>query len=451
MDYTKIPRPLIYKMRENLNDFGVQTPGSLNQKLFSHLKKILKGMEGALGLYLRCFNDAYYVCTLILKDEFPDSRIADYEKLILDENQPYAQNVCAAAMGMVCHLLKAYDAQWKLESKDEVIEAIRYRFSHFYWHDSLTRLSFEKMLDNFNADGLSVSRGEFAPRDITEAIEHLGEVFLAENVQAVCELLTLLDNPRRQAYGADLAIARMKDYLRENFGVNPDDPSDLPDCVAGDSLSLDLYWSMRNAVDYIKEHYPQNLHPRNQFPAPPDGGGQIGLLPLFKGVDMLKLYMEGQFGGSSDDVPSLQARIAELEKENSHLKDQLAQRQPSSGNEEIEAQRKEVEKLIREVDSLKEEIADMEKRVGIDAPKAALLVRIACSKVGGLPSNRENAWPLISNLWGSSETNARKRLKEAVKMSTVEALAKLFDDVSPKIASIIREEGGKIVENQKKS
>ena len=450
MDYTKIPRPLIYKNRENLNDFGVQTPGSLNQRLFSHLKKILKGMEGALDLYLRCFNDAYYVCTLILKDEFPDSRIADYENLILDDKKPYAQDVCAAAMGMVCHLLKAYDAQWKLESKDEVIEAIRYRFSHFYWHDSLTRLSFEKMLDNFNADGLSVSRGELAPRDITEAIEHLGEVFLAKNVQAVCKLLTLLDNPRRQAYGADLAIARMKDYLREFFDVNPDAPSDYPDFAAADSSGLDVYWSMRDAVDYIKEHYPQNLHPRNQFPAPPDGGGADRPASSVKGVDIVKLYMEGQFGGSSDDVPSLQARIAELEKENSHLKDQLAQRQPSSGKEEIEAQRKEVEELREEVELLNKEIADMEKRVGIDAPKAALLVRIACSKVGGLPPNRENAWPLISNLWGSSETNARKRLKEAVKMSTVEALAKQFDGVSPKIAKIIEEEGEKIIENQKK-
>lgn len=429
MDYTKIPRPLIYKMRENLNDFGVQAPGSLNKELFSHLKKILKGMERALDLYLRCFNDAYYVCTLILKDDFPETRIADYENLILDDKKPYAQDVCAAAMGMVCHLLTAYDAQWKLETKDEVVEAIRYRFSHYVWCDTMARLSFEKMLENFNTDGLFVSQGEFAPRDIAEAVDTLDDVFLAKNVDFVCELLTLQEDPRKQAYGADLAIARMKDCLREDFEVNPDDPNDHPDFGDWGRSDLDIYWSLRNAIEYIKEHYPTWQSRPQEAPAD---------------------VSEVSPSEAPADYALMMARIAELKKENSHLKDQLAQRQLSSGNEKIEAQRKEAEKLREEVESLKEEIADMEKRVGIEAPKAALLVRIACSKVGGLPPNRENAWPLISNLWGSSETNARKRLKEGVKKSTVEALAKLFDDVSPKIASIIREEGEKIVENQKK-
>ena len=106
--------------------------------------------------------------------------------------------------------------------------------------------------------------------------------------------------------------------------------------------------------------------------------------------------------------------------------------------------------MKQQISELKMEIADMEKREGLDAPKAALLVRIACTKLGGMPNNRENAWPLISNLWGTAEASARKRLRERVKEETVEDLASLFESVSPKIAGIIREEGKVIIEKQKK-
>ncbi len=138
-----------------------------------------------------------------------------------------------------------------------------------------------------------------------------------------------------------------------------------------------------------------------------------------------------------------EAHIAELEAKNSELKERVAQLQSMDYAKECEALRKENE-------SLEQELADLKAREGIDAPKAALLVRIACTNLGGMPPNRENAWPLLNNLWGVEETNARKRLREGVKDKTVEALAKLFDDVSPKIAGIIREEGKKIIENQKK-
>ena len=125
-----------------------------------------------------------------------------------------------------------------------------------------------------------------------------------------------------------------------------------------------------------------------------------------------------------------------------YKKDQEITKQQSTDTDDKEG-------LRENVLTLEEEIADMEQRQGIDAPKAALLVRIACSKLGGLPTNRENAWPLINNLWGCGENIAKRRLRESVKESTVESLAKLFDEVSPKIAGIIRVEGKKIIEKQK--
>ena len=137
----------------------------------------------------------------------------------------------------------------------------------------------------------------------------------------------------------------------------------------------------------------------------------------------------------------LEAEIEELKSENKELKKQQPTEQPAEDD---------IESMKQQISELKMEIADMEKREGLDAPKAALLVRIACTKLGGMPNNRENAWPLISNLWGTAEAAARKRLRERVKEETVEDLASLFESVSPKIAGIIREEGKVIIEKQKK-
>lgn len=106
-------------------------------------------------------------------------------------------------------------------------------------------------------------------------------------------------------------------------------------------------------------------------------------------------------------------------------------------------------KLESRIKELEEEIADLEKRVGIDAPKAALLVRIVLSNYGGLPPNRENAWPIITNLWGVKDSHAKKRLRESVKKETVEALASLFKEVSPKIERFIRKEGERIIADQR--
>jgi len=107
-----------------------------------------------------------------------------------------------------------------------------------------------------------------------------------------------------------------------------------------------------------------------------------------------------------------------------------------------------INQLRNQIMELEDEIADLEKREGIDAPKAALLVRIVLSNYGGLPNNRENAWPIMANLWGCSEINAKKRLREKVKENTVETLASLFESVSPKIKKLILDEGEKIIAQQ---
>lgn len=267
MDYTDIPRSLIYKDRASLNDFGVRALGTLNYLLFSHLKEMsLMCVEGATDIALRCFNNAYYICTLIQLEDFPELRVADYEKKLLKEKMPFLEDICATSMAMVCELLPAYDARWKQKDND-LIKNIHFRFTHYQWIHIGARSSFERMVGRCESCKLNLPKSEFSPRDIIEAIENVSEDVLVTGVEYICERLALLDDPRNRMYGADLAIARLKDKLREvyeDYGYDPKTNSFEPAEYGtfGAEPDFEEYFRkesnpIKEAIEYIESHYPK--------------------------------------------------------------------------------------------------------------------------------------------------------------------------------------------------
>jgi uncharacterized coiled-coil protein SlyX len=251
IDYLDVRRSLIYIYRNDLKDFGVHNPSSINHILFSYLKEIsLLRVEGAKDIALRCFNNAYYICTLIQLEDFPELRVADYEQKLLEENKPFREDVCAASMAMVCKLLTAYDAKWRQEDND-LIKTIQYRFSHFQWMHIGARTTFFDIIEKCKTDGIVLPRNEFSPRDIIEAINNVREEVLASGAEYICERLALLDTPRKRISGADMAIARMNDYIREMEEIiDGGYPSDA-------GLSNDYDIPYLTAIEYITEHYPE--------------------------------------------------------------------------------------------------------------------------------------------------------------------------------------------------
>ena len=265
MDYTEIPRSLIYKERTDLKDFGVHVPETMNHLLFLNLKELFKATDGKKELILRCFNNAYYICTIIPFEDFPETQVAEYEKLLFKGNPYDCEEICAVSMAMVCKLLPASDARWKPENND-LIETIRYRFTHYQWMNRGARKSFEFMEGKHNTDGLIISPSEFAPRDILELIENHIEKPLLTYADYICERLALLKDPSQRVYGTDLAIARIKDYQRvlcEECEYNPKKDSfkhtvnynPIRDLSWEESVR-DNYQKSKEAIDYYRKHYP---------------------------------------------------------------------------------------------------------------------------------------------------------------------------------------------------
>ena len=271
MDYTKVPRELIYKKRNDLKEFGVQIPETMNYVLFMRLKQqALMGAPGAREIALRCYNNAYYVCTLILLEanDFPELRISDYVNTILEieKDNKNVDETCLASMAMACLLLARYDSN-KYGKDSEVWKAIYHRCTHYQWYNSsATGIFHAMMMLNYNLSS-PLSFTEFAPRDIVDVIENFNVNNLIYYPEYICERLALIEDLRLSMKGADTVIARLKDYQRElckdseydpkkdSFNYSKNEGMPIIRDISWEDHIRSLYQQSKEAIDYYREFF----------------------------------------------------------------------------------------------------------------------------------------------------------------------------------------------------
>lgn len=271
MDYTKVPRELIYKERNDLKEFGVQIPETMNYVLFLLLKQqALMGAPGAREIALRCYNNAYYVCTLILLEanDFPELRISDYVDTILEieKDNTNVDETCLASMAMACLLLARFDSN-KYGKDSEVWKAIYYRCTHCQWYNSsATDIFHAMMMLNYNLSS-PLSLTEFAPRDIVDVIENFNVNNLIYYPEYICERLALIEDLRLSMKGADTVIARLKDYQRElckdseydpkkdSFNYSKNEGMPIIRDISWEDHIRSLYQQSKEAIDYYREFF----------------------------------------------------------------------------------------------------------------------------------------------------------------------------------------------------
>ena len=82
MDYTTVPRSLIYRDRRSLEEFGVYEKDSITRPLAdSMLRMGFIQQTYSENLALWCFNTAFYICTMFLLEKDPRWRIGIYKQL----------------------------------------------------------------------------------------------------------------------------------------------------------------------------------------------------------------------------------------------------------------------------------------------------------------------------------------------------------------------------------
>ena len=320
MDYKSLPRELIYKERADLKDFGVQTSGTLNHQLFSILKKYFVGEPRSKELMLRCFNNAYYICTIIQFEDFPEMEVAAYGEMLLKGEDYYPDGICLFSMALVCHLLPACNTRWRQDGK-ELIETIIDYFTHYRWLNMGVSKDFGEIANNGSCAGLTLPTNEFAPRDIIEVIENEPSNILVNGVEYICERLPLLPESRQRIYGADMTIARLRDDQRElceesNYNPKTDRfnyiRQDIEDIKFEDSIRK-AFTLRKEAIEYIENHYPQEYvgeqdisteESLSQHAENPNMTAQQTTAPLLKRIE---------------DLEKAKAELEEVKAENKHL------------------------------------------------------------------------------------------------------------------------------------
>lgn len=406
MDYIKIPRSLIYKERESLNDFGVNTPGTINNQLFSHMKELpFMYDSGAKDLALLCFNNAYYICTVIMLDEFPGLQIAEYEKKLLEVKIPYSYDVCAASMAMVCELLPVYDAKWKPQNSD-LINRIVYRFHHFEWVNLGERKSFDDIVNSCNKDGMSLPRYIFAPRDIYEAVEVVNIEDLAAGVEYVISEINRMYSPRVQVKAADLALARFRDYLREMKEEEAGNPS-------GFSSGYDTPYN--SAIAYIEKHHP-SLTENNANNTAQTENTQV--------VQEDKTPVAAQDTDTAATLRELEEKVAQQTRLIEE-KDETIHR--------LQGLIEDYEAKYDPKDSNKKQFAAMTGKQHV------ILFLAFLAQANRLPPARKSLSLLMSFIASRNESTMESYLGHAVKEEECETLAKVFEEEKlPYIAELIR-------------
>lgn len=326
MDYTKIPRSLIYKEHTNLNDLGVETPGTLNHYLFSQMRKMtLLRCGDAKEIALRCFNNAYYICTLIQLDEFPDLSVDKYEALLLPDMIPFPEDVYQASMALVCVLLAAYDDKYK--QKDEpLIESIHHWTSHNKWMNSSAHKSFKDIIEKCSPDGFSLAPDTFAPRDIVEVIEnaHVNSLILFS--EYFCERLAFQDEQLKREQGINLAIVHLKDNLQkiyEDYEYDPKTDSFKPAVPGtfGAEPDFEEYFEseckpVKEALAYYEQQYQTIVVGVNKGSAQRTSVvNHIETLPQ----SSVNETLDERIAVLNQEISRLQTKVAEAKKENGEL------------------------------------------------------------------------------------------------------------------------------------
>ena len=73
MDYTKLPRTIIYNDRKRIDNFDIRTPNALDALMFDKVEDAIseRCLYNAPTYILDIFNKTYYIVTLIRIENFP--------------------------------------------------------------------------------------------------------------------------------------------------------------------------------------------------------------------------------------------------------------------------------------------------------------------------------------------------------------------------------------------
>lgn len=183
MDYTTVFRPLIYKDREDIDDFPVDETDDTDfitmEAVFMEkleARRFIKESFDAPEIILRIFNNARYITTLIYSENHPQHYLHKYLKIAENDRRDIimCNHVMPATMALVVNYLLHYLGEFFYCSK--IVKAIIDNFNDWDTKGSSEgkRDFYDLLIDRTSETDKyprwATDDGEFQRRDIKEVI-----------------------------------------------------------------------------------------------------------------------------------------------------------------------------------------------------------------------------------------------------------------------------------------
>ncbi|MBR3080537.1 MAG: hypothetical protein IKH01_12130 [Prevotella sp.] len=350
MDYTKLPRHLIYKDRKDLDDFPVCSHFdymTLEEYYLDALEQrpFIKESYDAPEIILRIFNNARYIVTLICMENHPNHYLRRYLKIAGsdDRNITIANHAMPATMALVKNYLCHYMPTLYKGSK--LVEDITNNFDTDAWkemshggHDDFFKLVNGYIVENPGW----LSDPNFEPRDIREVIddplttvrdisENIG--FIMESLEKSVEIFDEEISPLNAMYKKveSWFPSDLDDNLHKELALGK---------IKGRLEKLDP----NNAFEFFNIMNDMEKSLYNGSPVPQKTKEEIDqYMKKTLGVGIDEIEAASVANQYDDENEGLKVRIAELEEENKQLKEQSKQPVISADCEDVEKLKSDLE------------------------------------------------------------------------------------------------------------
>ena len=173
MDYTTVPRSLIYRERRSLEEFGIYEDGCIMRPLFDAIFDFdFIRAPNAEERALWCMNNAFYICTMFFLERDPKWRYDQYKRIATPEKNGFPIDLHFVTLSLVGLLLS------RLEEKLPLLSAkgkVRNSFIMSMQENEEHRYIFYHLSDRLETDTfkhIRIPNSTFAPRVINAEAVH---------------------------------------------------------------------------------------------------------------------------------------------------------------------------------------------------------------------------------------------------------------------------------------
>lgn len=371
MDYTKLPRILIYKDRKDLDDFPVNSKFDYQFMEEAFLKILesrpfIKELYEAPEMILNIFNNARYITTLICLENHPNHYLRKYLKIAGSDDRSItvANHAMPATMALVKNYLCHYMPN--LYNGSKIVKDITCNFNTIAWkeHSSGGYDDFDKLVISNDIIPYGwLSDPNFKPRDMREIVDDpfVTARDISENIDYIMESL------EKDVEIFDEEIAPLNTMYKK---VESWFPSDLDDNLHKELALGKIEKRLKkldpnNAFEFFNLMNDMEKSLYNGTPVP--SKTKEGINKYMKktiGVDMDEIASASVASQDDDEIELLKARIAELEEENKQLKEQPKQPVISAENEDVDKLKNDLEHYILMYETCQDLVKRYEDELG---------------------------------------------------------------------------------------